>query len=353
MMEYSPFLKFKNGELSALFNMHYEDKKTIVPLMELPRDDNYTIDKIINRIDNSVKKMKKKIEYDFSFYIDNYEIPDIFKIKSNDNYLYLINSFSDFDIIPVIGFDREDSHNNIGIEFANKKARKIAIRVTQDYFENILAYKEDLKLLFTNVEKDVFRILLLDCNYIEDIVVDKCKVNIIRLLENILKDNYFSKIVISGSSIPVKISDVVQKNTDKTIIRNEVYLYKEVIKYFPKTAFVFGDYTIVSPGYSEISIKPEAILSVITPKIIYSLIDSHFISRGQRIKSHGIEQYFTQARTIIKKPFFRGKDYSWGDNYLFEKATYKGKNITPSAIIGPTVNAHIKFMINEIRSGSI
>ena len=352
MTKYSPFLKLKVGELSALINLSYEDRKNIIPLLELPRDDKYTVEKLITRIDNSVKKIKKKIENNFSFFIDNYEIPDVFKIKGNDNYLYLINSFSDFDIIPVIGFDRIESHNDIGINFANKKSKKIAIRITRDYFENILAYKEDLNSMFTNIERDVSRILLLDCNYIENIVVDKCKVNIIRLLENILKDRLFSEIVISGSSIPSKISDIVQKDTDKFINRNEVYLFKEIKKYFSKTTFTFGDYAVVSPGYSEINIDPKAMLNVITPKIIYSLLDSHYISRGQRIKSHGIEQYITQAKNLIKKTFFR-KNFSWGDIFLFDKATKKGTNITPSSIIGPTVNAHIKFMINEILSGSI
>jgi len=352
MMIYSPFLKLKIGELSALINLSPEDRKNIVPLLELPRDDNYTVERLVTRIDSSVKKIKNRIETDFSFYIDNYEIPDVFKIKSNDSYLYLINSFSAYDIIPVIGFDRAESHNKIGIDFANKKAKKIAIRITRDYFENFLAYKEDLNLMFTNIEKYVSRIILLDCNYVDNIIVDKCKVNIIRLLENILKNQLFSKIVISGSSIPSKISDIVQKDTDKFINRNEVYLFKEIIKYFPKTTFIFGDYTVVSSDYSEINIDPRAMLNVITPKIIYSLSDSHYISRGQRIKSHGIEQYITQARNLIKKPFFR-KDFSWGDSFLFDKATKKGTNITPSSIIGPTVNAHIKFMINEIMSGSI
>jgi hypothetical protein len=352
MSEYSPFLKFKIGELSALINLSFEDRKSIFPLLELPRDDKYTEEKLISRINNSADKMKKKIEKDFSFYIDNFEIPDKIKIQGKDNYLYLINSFKEFNIIPVVGFDRTETHNKIGYDLANNKTKTIALRITQDYFENILAYKDELDAMVANINQDVSFILILDCNYIENAVVDKCKLNIIRLLDNILNDNLFSKIIISGSSISTPISEIVQKNTEKFINRNEVFLFKEIVKYFPKTAFIFGDYTVVSPGYSEINIEPRAMLNVITPKIIYSLLDSHFISRGQRIKSHGIEQYITQAKNIIKKTFFR-KNFSWGDDFLFTKATSKGTNITPSSIIGPTVNAHIKYMISEISKGTI
>jgi hypothetical protein len=354
MTEYSPFLKFKANELIALINLLPEDRKNIIPLLELPRDDSYTVNDLISRIDNSVKKMKKKIENNFSFYIDNLEIPDIFKIHGSDNYQYLINSFIDFDIIPVVGFDRVKSHNDIGINFANKKAKKIAIRVTQDYFENFLAYKKDLSDMFAQIEQDVTCILLLDCNYIEDgNVTEKCKICIIKILEYITKTYKFSKIVISGSSIPTPIGDKVKAGTTVNIDRNEISLFNKIKIEYPEIALVLGDYTVVSPGYSEINIKPEAMQNVIKPKIIYSTLNYHYAIRGQKLKTHGFGQYFLQAEAIIKESFYREKDFSWGDNFLFEKATYKGTNITPSSIIGPTVNAHIKFMINEIKSGSI
>jgi len=354
MNEYSPFLKFKIGELSALIKLLPEDRKKIIPLLELPRDDNYTNNDLITRIDNSVKKMKKGIEKSFSFYIDNLEIPDKFKIHDNDNYLYLINSFSEFDIIPVIGFDRIKTHNDIGINFANKRSKRIAIRITQDYFENFLAYKNDLSKWFADIEQDVSRILLLDCNYIEDdIVAKKCKLCIEKILEYINKTKSFSKIVISGSSIPTPIGDKVKADTTVNIDRNEINLFIRIKGEYPEINLLFGDYTVVSPGYSEVNIEPNAMLNVIKPKIIYSSLNSHYVTRGQKLKTHGFSQYFSQAEKIIKESFYRGRNYSWGDDYLYERAMRKTIKITPASIIGPTVNAHIKFMIDEIIAGSI
>ena len=354
MNGYSPFLKFKNGELTALFNLSPNDIDIITPLLEIPRDDSYTNISLITRIDNCAKKMKKKMLPSFSFYIDNLEVPDSIKIFGDDNYNYLLNSFRNFDIIPVVGFDRVETHNNIGISFANNKSKKIAIRITQDYFENFLAYKNDLDIILENLNLNVLKIIILDCNYIEDDkMMEKCKNGIIRIIEYINKKNIFSKIIISGSSIPSPISDKVKTGTYVILKRNEIQLYKELTSLLKKSKFTFGDYTVVSPGYAEINIEKKAMLNVITPKIIYSILELHYVIRGYKIKTHKLSQYFTQAETIIKERFFRGKDNSWGDKFLFEKATYKGTNIVPSSIIGPTVNAHIKFMIEEIKKGSI
>ena len=354
MNEYSPFLKLKNGELNALSKLSPEDRQFIIPLLELPRDDKCTTEEhLINKIDRNAKKIKKGIKCNFTFYIDNYEIPDEIKINGVDNYQYLINSFFDFDIIPVVGFDRVSTHNDIAINYANKKSKKIALRITQDYFENFLAYKNDLQLIFNKINSDVFHILLLDCNYIENNLIDSYKISVINILENIIKSNIFSKIVIAGSSIPALIGNIVKVNTNALINRNEVSLFKAIKAKYNNENIIFGDYTIVSPEYSELNIKEEYLPNLMTPKIIYTLIDSQYFTRGRGLKEYGFSQYFKQANDIIKKQFFRGKNFSWGDNFLYEKAINKGTNITPSSIIGPTVNAHLKYMIEEINKGTI
>jgi hypothetical protein len=353
MIEYSPFLKFKFGELNALSKLFLEDRKKIVPLLDLPRDDSYTESKLITKIDNSVKKMKGNIESDFTFYIDNYEIPDTITIHGSDNYHYLIESFKNYNIIPIAGFDRSVMHNSISINFANNNSKKIALRITHDYFDTFIAYEKDLYSILNKLKTDVSCTILLDCNYIDDINIENMENKLFLVMENINKIKRFDKIVISGSSIPTSIANKVMTNTNLFINRNEVFLFKKIHTLYPKTTLIFGDYTVISPGYSEINVVPELMLNVMTSKIIYSLLDSHYVSRGQVIKTYGFKQYFLQAKNIIKEPFFRGEDYSWGDNYLYNKATYGGTNITPSTIIGPEINAHIKLMINEILRGSI
>ena len=84
MNEYTPFLKLKRGELTALKNLLPEDRNKITPLLELPRDEKYTEEKLVNKITQSIKYMEKYIESNFSFYIDNYEVPDEIKLNNKD-----------------------------------------------------------------------------------------------------------------------------------------------------------------------------------------------------------------------------------------------------------------------------
>ena len=355
MNKYSPFLKFKNGEITALSKLSPNEKKMIIPLLELPRDSRYNEDELINTIANQAKKFKKYIETSFVFYIDNYEISDDIKINGEDNYKYLLDSFSEYNLIPIIGLDRTDEHNNIAIDFANKISAKIGIRITQEYFASFPAYNEDFKNLFTQINHGVSCDILLDCNYIDDSNIHIMERHISNIIKDMFKIYQFENIVISGSSIPMSknIGSIVKTNTNVRIPRNEVNLFRNLKNKFSKITFTFGDYTVISPGYSEIDIDPKKIHLIMTSKIIYSELDSHYFTRGNKLWQYGFEQYFSQAEDIINQPFFRGENYSCGDKFLYDKATFGGTNITPATIIAPEVNAHITFMINEITKGSI
>jgi len=68
MNEYSPFLKLKQNEITAIKKLDPPDRKTIIPLLELPRDDKkYTEEVLIRKIDVIVKKMENGLESDFTF----------------------------------------------------------------------------------------------------------------------------------------------------------------------------------------------------------------------------------------------------------------------------------------------
>ncbi|MCL2138424.1 MAG: beta family protein, partial [Treponema sp.] len=166
MIKYSPFLKLKNGELSALINLLPEDRSKIIPLLDFISNSKITEDKLIEKIEKIVKRMEKNIETTFSFYLDNYEIPDELKINKQNNYQYILDSFHNFNIIPVIGLDRSKIHNTIAIKYANKKAKKIAFRITNEYFESFIVYKKDFEEILDLIGSNLPCTLLIDCRYI-------------------------------------------------------------------------------------------------------------------------------------------------------------------------------------------
>ena len=343
----------KMGEIVALINLRYEDREKIIPLIDIPSDSKITEEKLVKHINQNVKKMEKNIEANFSFYLDNYEISDDVKINNKHNYEFILESFKYFNIIPVIGLDRSKLHNKIAIKYANKNIGKIAFRISNEFFDSFLVYKNDFKEIIDLISSNLHSTLLIDCRYIDDNNLDNYEKYIIGILEEIIDKDIFMNIVISGSSIPENIKNTVKVDTNVYLNRNEVDLYKKIKLFYPIDKIIFGDYTVISPDVFELNIDPKLYLNFMTSKIIYSQLNSHYFTRGKNIKQYGFEQYIEQAKDIIRQSFYRTKEFSWGDKYLFDKANYGGTNITPATIIGPTVNAHIAFMIDEISKGSL
>lgn len=345
---YVPFLKLKQGEVMALSNLAPNETLLVTPLMELPRDDKYTSLNLKTKIDKLSKKLNKYCSAsELSFFIDNYEVSDAIKIDGNNSYQYLLNSFQDFNIYPVCGLDRSPEHNALSIAFAKKHSKLIGLRITRDYFQSISAYTKDLKTLIDDIGTAQNIVILLDNRLIIDSGLGQLIKDIKEVIKVCSSINQVASYVIAGSSLPSSASMYMGTNQEIMLNRLEVQLFAEIkASVFDKT-IVFGDYTTVSPDYSEISIDPRMMQNVITARITYSTMSHHYVIRGGSVKQFGNEQYFDLSSTLVGKAFYRGEDYSFGDNFLKRKSERSGSNVTASTIITPQVNAHLAFMISQ------
>lgn len=86
-----------------------------------------------------------------------------------------------------------------------------------------------------------------------------------------------------------------------------------------------------------------------TPKIVYSYENKHYLIRGGALRTHPRAQlqYNDFSGIIVGKPFYRGIGYSFGDEYLEEKSRFVGSGVMPGTILKPTINAHISYMIKS------
>jgi len=158
------------------------------------------------------------------------------------------------------------------------------------------------------------------------------------------------KFIVTGSSIPPSIADLVETNSDVIIQRYELAILRLVkASLSAKINFFIADYGTISPYYSDVEMPPEVLQSIMTPKIAYSFKDEIWITRGGAMKTHpqGYSQYNYMAHVLVNKSFFRGAGHSFGDNYFVEKSQHQGNNATPSTIVKPTLNAHITYMMED------
>lgn len=354
MKRYVPFLKLKVNEVGALCELATDIKSSIVPFFDLPRKkDGMSSDEFCELTKKSARSVEKNLKGINQFYLDNFDIEDTVKVNGVDNYQFVIDTFSGQNFIPVVGLDRTIVRNQI--VFDSKKSGKIqsncvAIRLQPEDIEEFSFVKDELLDLLAAGDGlfDTWT-LIIDNRLCNDTDCGKRSGQISSFIPACLAVIPFYEVIITGSSIPSSIGDVISTNTEGPHERAELAIIGPVFKLIDDERLVLGDYTIVSPLYSDLEIPPEALRNVTAPKITYSYENRHYIFRGGQLSSHprGNLQYNDLAVRLISMVFYRKPPYSFGDRYLDEKANGGGKGVTPSSILKPTINAHITYVFRD------
>lgn len=357
-IDYVPFLKCKQNEIHALAEMASETLPSICPFFDYPKKKNgetaITIEKSIKSL---VKKFGKHLKNINGFYFDIYDINDDIEISGKHIYAFLLEEFSSLPIIPVVSIDRSAQHQESVVN--SKKnglitSESLAFRVTPEDFKSFSVVQDDIEeilkepiSLFKSID------LIFDCRICMNADVNKIAAEIASFTNSFTQAFPVRNIIISGSSIPASVADVLLPNSEDYVHRVEIDIYKAAQKTLNKNLVIFGDYTTISPDYSDADIPPEQMQNRITAKLTYSFDGQHYFIRGGSLKTKGREQYFDLAAELCGKKFFRKKN-SRGDIYFEEKSNRQGDQCYVNTVIKPSINSHMTYMIKKIlANGSI
>jgi hypothetical protein len=353
MDNYTPFLKLKVNEIGALKALDNSIKNRVSPFFDLPRKDVMTEESLLELINRSAASVSRNLNGYETFYVDNFDIDDSLRINGEDSYRAVIDAFGMSGFIPVTGIDRAPGRHQLIVdrkEAGEIKSDSIALRILPEDFEDFELVRDELVELVASVDGVFERwILVFDNRVCNGIDIAERAASIAQFLIEAIPLIEPEEIVITGSSIPSSIREVAAVQSETNLVRTELLLFRAIQVEVPDVALQLGDYTIVSPLYSDLDIPPEAMLNVMAPKITYSHGDEHFIIRGGALKTHprGNLQYNDLAAVLVRKAFFRRRTYSEGDAFLDDKANCRGSNVTPSSILKPTINAHLTYMLKE------
>ncbi|WP_166110510.1 hypothetical protein [Pseudoalteromonas sp. Z9A5] len=352
-MNYIPFLKFKVNEVAAVKSLSLNDIKRLTPFFDLPRKDILDSNSLKSLIDTAYRKYEINLLSLPFFYLDNFDINDAILINGDDNYLYTLEKFSTAKIVPVVGLDRSYRRNSVVIEAKKNKLIKLDIVALRICVEDLVSYtlvEEEIKELLNELKESFTSFhLIIDNRVCHNINIQARATQIIKFINDICSDAEFDKIIITGSSITASIKDLLDPNTVITIERSELNLFKKVKNEIDEIHI--GDYTAVSPSYSDVKIRGEYMRKVTAPKLMYIFDKYLHIKRGGAIDGHprGNKQYNDLSAILIKEAYFRGGLYSFGDKYIDEKAQSIGKDASPSTIPKALINAHITYMLNGFK----
>ncbi|WP_293269020.1 hypothetical protein [Neptunomonas sp.] len=348
MNNYTPFLKFKTAEIGALKALKDAELEAVTPFFDLATRKDITDEDVKKTIIKGVRKYELNFKNSNGFYIDDFDIDDSMRINGSIVYEFLIQTFQEIDFIPVIGLDRTTQRIN-SVFNPLIISDTLAIRLNQEDFISYTLIEDELAELLERADSQYSKFhLLLDCRLCIDSGVVDLSTKLIQLIQAISSDHHFEKIIISGSSIHASVAEILPVSSEALITRKECNIFQMVTQELGDR-FGFGDYTVISPNYSDADIPKSALRKVMTAKVIYSYEDKHHFLRGGAIETHprGAKQYDDMCLTLTSYVFYRGKAYSVGDEYIDTKSNGIGVDALPHSIGKYLINAHMTFMIND------
>ncbi|MDN7428441.1 hypothetical protein [Burkholderia sp. AU45388] len=353
MNNYIPFLKLKTGEIGALSTLDSQIKPSIVPFIDLPKKDEMTPEAFKIMVDKGAKSIEKHLKQFPMFFLDNFDIDDALKVDGDHNYSYVLGALGKYNFAPVVGLDRAAGRNEAVFkakETGKLVANTIALRLQLEDFENFSLVANEIDQLLKRGQ-GLFSnwVLVLDNRVCADVApVQRANV-LAKFIHDSAATNKFGAIIATGSSIPPSIGDVTGVLTEHDHSRVEIAIYRALQKQVEGSKLFCGDYTIVSPLYSDVKLAPEIMYNVMTAKVVYSHGDIHYVARGGALKTHprGNLQYNDIFAQIVTKSFYRKPAFSFGDKFIWDRTTPTGVKVTPSSVLKPTINAHISYMFKN------
>jgi hypothetical protein len=352
MIHYIPFLKAKRGEFNAMSELIPEVKQAICPFFDFPRQkDDYDSASYSRKTRDIASGLKKHWGAEADFYFDDLDIAQKLKVENEEPYAYVLNALKDLKIIPVAGLGR-GPHNHSVVQLKREgkiTSSTVVFRAAQEDFEDFELSKDQIDYDLSSVFAEFDNIdLIFDCRVCGGLDVSLTAQQIAAFAGKFCKSYDVRHVIVTGSSIPQTIGDLVKPNNAKIVTRRELAIISKA-RDLAQVDVMTGDYATVSPFFSDADFEPTLFQKVTAPRLIYSFNHSHYIARGVSLKSGGQTQYVGLTKALCGHGFFRGRGYSMGEDYFDDKRKRVGNNATNGTVVTPSVVAHITYMVLDAK----
>lgn len=335
MYVYFPVIRWKQGERDALRNLPTEIKMRIVPIIEFPYGCDCT--------DKKFTEFTKTVGTDwgpYPFYIDlsTVDYADTSRHETHPAFGLLKDLYdSDLFAMPIIRLDVEqDLFDAFRLARTHMYFQHVGLRITRDADDSALQDAMD------TLEKLGIEPTL------ADLIIDLGDVStghlpstqrILRDIANQFGNSYRRRILVSGA-IPQELD--IERDSEDFLPRHDWQLWLEIHQKHELSDIMFGDYVTVPVNFVEIQYLG-------APKAKYTLENKWFVQKGHRPRGRD-DQRQVQARKIIEKNFFRGEQYSFGDQRISDCASGRWGPGNATNWVTNDVNQHITYVVSQVSS---
>ena len=349
---YFPILKSKQGELRALRHLTEDIREHLVPTIDVIPNANAKkqLGEHLNNICHSVAQYwgtKSPVFFDLfdlnpgqRTEINEHPVDHLFRSARNCS----------LNAIPTCGLDRDSDY----VEAINRVLQEmepyILVRLQREDLQapTIAVPKLQAMLSYLDLSPEQVAILM-DFREVQE-PIPRLSKQAQALISYLAKIGNWNRLIIAGSAMPKSIASVVGQSSQGFIARLEEDLWSDINSNL-ELAVAFGDYTVVNPEY--VDLDPRIFANTMGPSIRYTTVNSWLIARGSSFRNHpdGYRQYYSLASEIESSSVFLGEDYSFGDQYISDRAGQLNGTGNPSTWITAGSNHHMTFVVNQLLAG--
>lgn len=326
--KYVPILKVKQGEVEALGNLDLKIRKNTIPMIQFIENTNTK--RAGDYVDTIIRRLTKAWGRD-----DNEILFDVENLKSTQLVAIFANRLTAVNrrFIPVF-------HNNYQEDYLdlvknNYLNNGVCLRIKKNFMspETVTDFIDDLKEKTSLKDSDI--ILMMDFENITNSDVEDYKKLFLQIYSDI-KPRNLRNIIVSAGSIPNSLCDVPSEPIS-TIPRPEGELWNSISTKTKDKKLIYSDYGVIHPVYDENSHTLEKGCCIkYTQDKEFIIISDH---SAVDLREAG-EQYVNNSRILIEHPGYEGKNFSWGDGYIFDCANKEVKYNGSPLWVKITLNHH-------------
>jgi hypothetical protein len=326
---YVPVLKGKEGEFSALEALAKptnDVRNWLMPLIEIPdvpydyatEESGKSLDQHVSGIADRLRKCWQ----DRPLYI---ELPwSEGEEGLSDGRVALEAVLSDcvdrgVQAVPVLSRKKSDRYLSAACRYSITTRSSLCVRLLVADFEEDIDLESEIGRLLRGLDGAGASPvdLVLD---LEDLGPDTGRALLVArsLFSMIPTKDKWRRIVLAAASFPEDLSDV-DAATTTTLPRREWDLWKTLQKrqsVLPRQDLIFGDYGITHPVIKDLDPRTMRM----SASIRYTTPENWLVLKGRNVRQYGFDQYFELSKSLVRRPEYFGRDFSWGDQYISDCA---------------------------------
>jgi len=325
---YVPILKGKRGEYTALEKIQTVDEDLFTPLIEIPfisqhaSEANQNVKKHLDKHAGTAKKpgyipkawgTRRRLMLDLGLMDPAARAPGgIHPVE------YLGNQLAGLGVlaVPVFGFERNQDFwnavksrvqaDNLGVCFRLSASAGSIPPPPKAEFDRALTFL-GLKPADCDIVLDFEAILPKNAGSIALAAIGA--INTLPYVQN------WRTLTVAATAFPENMTAAkISANSKATRSREEWTMWKTLLASSPTREPAFGDYAIAHPDIPDID--PKLMFSMMSANIRYTTDDEWLIVRGTQVQKAGNRQYRTLAQNLVADHHFKGRAFSWGDQYV-------------------------------------